>query len=361
MLCGTGSPGTGLGGSAPVISHDIYRPLKRSGLLVALAFLVGLVGYLVIGGRQHGWIDALYMTVITLTTVGYSEVIDLSGNPAGRLFTAALLLGGVGALLYFFSAATAFFVEGHAQKILWRRKMNKAIKGLTEHIVVCGGGHTGQHVAQELLGTERPFVLVDTDEKRVERLMERLGREIPVVIGDARDDDTLRAAGIERAAGLVATISNDKDNLIVTVSARLLKPELRIVCRCIDERMEEKILKAGADAIVSPNRIGGLRMISEMVRPAAVSYLDIMLRDREARIRVESTLILPRSPLADATVGDLRERGIGDLLVVALRKPDERWVFAPSDPEPLEPGGSVVYIASPEARVAVEGLARPGD
>ncbi|MDH3211120.1 MAG: potassium channel family protein [Myxococcales bacterium] len=340
---------------------DIYRPLKRSGLLVALAFLVGLVGYLVIGSRQYGWIDALYMTVITLTTVGYSEVIDLSGSPGGRLFTAALLLGGVGALLYFFSAVTAFFVEGHVQRLLWRRKMSKAIQHLSGHTIVCGGGHTGQHIVQELLATERPFVLIDVDESRVDALMQRLGCEFLVVIGDARDDDALHAAGIERAAGLVASISNDKDNLIVTVSARLLRPDLRIVCRCIDERIEEKILKAGADSVVSPNRIGGLRMISETVRPTAVSYLDIMLRDPDSKLRVESTLVLPRSRLADSTVGDLRGREIGDLLIVALRKPDEQWVFAPSDEHPLAAGGSVVYMGSAQAREAVEGLARPGD
>ncbi|MBW2280208.1 MAG: NAD-binding protein [Deltaproteobacteria bacterium] len=343
-----------------MIRGDIYLPLKRSGLLVALAFLVGITGYLVVGGREYGWIDALYMTVITLTTVGYFEVIDLSGSPGGRLFTVALLLGGVGALLYFFSAVTAFLVEGHLERLFWRRKMSNAIKRLSQHIIVCGGGHTGQHIARELLETQRPFVLVDTAQERVDALAEAIGREFPVVIGDARDDDTLRAAGIERASGLVACISNDKDNLIVTVSARLLSPELRIVCRCIDERVEEKILKAGADSVVSPNRIGGLRMISEMVRPTAVNYLDLMLRDRDANLRVESTLILPGSRLADTTVGELRTHQIDDLLIVALREQDEQWIYVPDDSRPLRAGTSLVYMGSPAARTAVEKLAEPG-
>lgn len=347
-------------GSSRVTPSEIFRPLKWSGLLVALAFLVGFIGYLVIGGGQHGWVDALYMTVITLTTVGYTEVIDLSDNPGGRLFTAALLLGGVGSLLYFFSALTAFVVEGHMQQLLWRRKMSNAVGRLSGHIIVCGGGYTGQYIAEELLATERPFVLVDSDQPRVDALTERLGRDFPVVIGDARDDDTLRAAGIERAQGLVACISNDKDNLIVTVSARMLQPDLRIVCRCIDERTGEKILKAGADDVVSPNRIGGLRMVSQMVRPTAVSYLDLMLRDQSRQLRVESTLVLPGSALAEATVGDLRKRDNPDLLVVALRKQDEEWVFAPSDDDALPAGIGVVYMGSPQARTEVERLAQPG-
>ena len=301
------------------------------------------------------------MTVITLTTVGFGEVIDLSASPGGRLFTALLILGGVGALLYFFSAVTAFFVEGHVERLLWRRKMKNSIERLSHHMILCGGGFTGQHIALELIATERAFVLVDNDEERASRLMERVGRDFPIVIGDARDDDVLRSAGIDRADGLVACISNDKDNLIVTVSARLLRSDIRIVCRCIDEKVEEKILKAGADAVVSPNRIGGLRMISEMVRPTAVNYLDLMLRDRDANLRVESTMILPRSKLAGSTVGELRSREIENLLVVAIRERDQRWVFTPSDEHALDEGVSVVYMGSPEARGALEELALPGD
>ena len=164
------------------------------------------------------------------------------------------------------------------------------------------------------------------------------------------------AAGIERATGIVACLSNDNDNLLVTVSARMLQPEIRIVCRCIDERIEGKILKAGASAVVSPNRIGGLRMISEMVRPTAVSFLDLMLRGRDDRLRVESAEVSESSPLADTSLGDLRERGIEGLLVLALRREDA-WIHAPGDSERLSAGVSLVFMGAPEARREVERLA----
>jgi len=336
---------------------DIYRPLLRSGLFVVLAFAVGVVGYRVFGSGEYGWIDAAYMTVITLTTVGYSEVIDMSGRPGGRIFTILLLLWGVGAFLYFFSSLTAFLVEGHIQHLLWRRRMKRAIERLSGHIIVCGGGHTGQYIVQELAATKHPFVLIELSEERVEELGKRLGGEFPAVIGDATDDDTLRAAAIERASGLVACVSNDKDNLIATVSARMLRPDLRIVCRCIDEKVEQKILNAGADAVVLPNQIGGLRMISEILRPTAVSFLDRMLRDRESSLRVEATRIAAASPLEGETVGELRGRGIEDLLVLALSEGDEAWAFAPPDDRKLEAGMNVVYMAGPGAREELERLA----
>lgn len=237
--------------------------------------------------------------------------------------------------------------------------MGKTIRDLSGHTIVCGGGDTGEHVVHELISTQRPFVLIERDEGRVAALVERLGTEFPVVIGDATEDDALHEAGVARASGLVACISSDKDNLIVTVSARLARPELRIVCRCIDERVEEKIRKAGADAVVSPNRIGGLRMISELVRPTAVSYLDLMLRDRERNLRVESTRVFPGAELDGATVGDLRLRGIEDLLILALREGEDAWVFAPPDERRISSEQSLVYMGGPRAREAIERLACP--
>jgi len=336
---------------------ELYRPLLRSGLFVILAFAVGVVGYGVLGSGEYRWLDAVYMTVITLTTVGYSEVIDMSGRPGGRIFTTLLLLWGVGAFLYFFSSFTAFLVEGHIQHFLWRRRMSRAIRRLSGHIIVCGGGHTGRYIMQELTATQHPFVLIESSQERVEELSKMLKGPFPAVIGDATDDDSLRAAAIERASGLVACVSNDRDNLIATVSARMLRPDLRIVCRCIDERVAHKIRKAGADAVVLPKQIGGLRMISEILRPTAVSFLDLMLRDRERNLRVEATRIAGESPLAGETVGDLRRRGIEDMLILALSEGDGSWVFAPGDDHRLEAGMSVVSMASLRAREQLERLA----
>jgi voltage-gated potassium channel len=333
--------------------RDLYRPMLRAGLLLLLIFAIGTTGYAIIGAPEQGLVDAIYMTVITLTTVGFGEIVDMSNNAAARMFTVVLLVAGVGAFLGFFSTLTAFVVEGSAQHLLWRKRMNKAVNRLSGHTIVCGGGHTGEHIVHELLATERPFVLIDADEERGRALMRQLDCEFPFVVGDATDDDALEAAGIARAERLVACISNDKDNLIVTVSARILNANLRIVSRCVDERVEDKIRKAGADAVVSPNRIGGLRMISEAMRPTAVNFLDQMLRGDEA-LRVESTLVEANSQLVGRTVAELKNTTSETTLLLALQHPDGRWVYAPSNDVVLAVGDSLIYLGRPGERRQIE-------
>ena len=330
------------------------RVLLRTAALIVLVFATGVGGYLTLAGPEYGLLDAVYMTMITLTTVGYGETIDLSNNPAGRIFTTGLLVVGVGSFVYFFSNLTAFMVEGHLDRLLRDRRMRKSIDALDGHYIVCGTGTTGEHIVRELLATRRPFVAIDDSEERVRRLEERLGVELTAVIGDATEDATLEAAGIDRATGLAACIAADKDNLIVTVSARLLNPRLRIICRGIAEGIADKIIKAGADAVVSPNQIGGLRMVSEMVRPHVVSFLDIMLRDKEEGLRVEEYRVGEGSRLVGSTVGTLRARKLPGVLIVALRDADDAWVFNPDDEAALGAGMTLIFMASPEGREAIE-------
>lgn len=334
-----------------------YRPILIATLMMLIVFTLGFAGYAIIGFPQHGLLDAAYMTVITLTTVGYGEIIDLSGHPAGRIFTMILLLLGVGTFLYFFSTLTGFIVEGSLENLFWRRKMEKSIRDLSGHYIVCGGGHTGEHIVRELLATERPFVLIESHEERIRDMHDHLGVRFPAFAGDATDDETLLAAGVERASGLFAALSNDKDNLIITVSARLLQPGLRIVSRSSDESVERKVRKAGADVVVSPSMIGGLRMTSEMVRPHVVTFLDVMLRDREKRLRVEESTIASRSSLDGITAGELRRRAPEEMLLVALRSATGEWIYNPGDAVPLPATTTLVYLGSPEVRQEVDRLA----
>jgi len=234
------------------------RPLVRTALLVGLVFSIGMVGFYVIGRPEAELVDAFYMTSITLTTIGYGEVIPVE-TTAAKLFTGVYAVIGFGMFVYLFSNITAFMVEGGLDRYLWERKMHRAIEKLKDHTVVCGAGNTGRHVIGELLETRRPFVVIDRDPEVVRALHQQLGVPFPAVIGDATDDDVLRAAGVPRASGLIACLSRDNDNLVVTLSARLLAPKLRIVARCIDEREQAKIRRAGADTVVSPNMIGGIR------------------------------------------------------------------------------------------------------
>jgi voltage-gated potassium channel len=330
--------------------------LGRSAALIVVMFATGIIGYRLVGGPTTNLLDATYMTMITLTTVGYGEVIDLSTNPAGRVFTIMLLFTGAGSFVYFFSNLTAFIVEGNLDRYLWRRRMKLSIAALKNHIIVCGVGATGRKVIEELLATQRPFVVVDNDEQKARDLAEELDTEFPLIVGDATDDDFLIEAGIERASGVIATVRNDRDNLIITVSAKMLKNDLRVIARCIDEKMVKKARQAGAASVISPNAIGGMRMVSEMIRPQAVTFLDIMLRDKDQNLRIEDFLVTEGHALAHTHVGSLREQRTAGMLVVAIKRPDDSWVFNPEDAFVLEPGMSVVYMGGPDARLELEAL-----
>ncbi|MCA9572208.1 MAG: potassium channel protein, partial [Myxococcales bacterium] len=320
--------------------------------------LIGTAGFYVLPEETPEPLSALYMAVITLTTVGYGEVIDLNARPAGRVFTIVLLVFGVGSFLNFVSALTAFWVDGQATRMFWRRRMTRELAALEGHIIVCGAGHTGAWICRELLDTRRPFAVIERDPAHARDLTDALGAEVPLVLGDATDDDVLVAAGVARASSLVTCLSVDQENLVVALSARILTPHLRIISRCIDERMEPKIRKAGADRVISPNRIGGLRMVSEAVRPGAVDYLDRMLRDRDAGLRVESTVIGEGSGLAGRDVAHLKAAEPRIQLLAVRRGPDA-WEDGPDGASVLRAGDQLVYTGGPEVRRAVEALARP--
>lgn len=320
-------------------------------------FAVGTVGFHIVGGPQYTWLDAAYMTAITLTTVGFSETIDLSNNPVGRMFTLALLIGGVGAFIYFFSQLMGFIVEGSLDHMFLRIRMNKQLDRMRDHYIVCGAGHTGVHVIDELVRTNRPVVLIERVEESATAIYDEHGGKVPFVLGDAAEDENLVAAGVERAAGVITCFSNDKDNLIVVFSARAMNPKLRIVCRCVDEKVKRKMELAGADAVVSPNTIGGLRMVSELVRPKAVTFLDAMLRERDDHVRVEDVRVAEGSRLDGLTLRDLRGEQVQDVLIVAVHFPDDRWHFNPDGTTRLTAGTSMVFIAAPETRARLELLA----
>lgn len=333
--------------------QEMLRKLVRSSGLIWLCFAVGIAGYTIIGGDKYGFVDAFYMTLITLTTVGYGEAIDLGDGPGGKLFTSFLLMFGVGSFIYFFSTLTAFMVEGSLAHMLGRRRMKRTIDKMSGHYIVCGVGGTGECIVRELFDTKRPFVAIEATEARIRLVAEQVGAPFPYVVGDATMDSVLLAAGIERAAGLTTCVSNDNDNFIVTVSARLLNQDLRIVSRCSDKRVAKKVQQAGADAVTSPDFIGALGMVSDLIRPAAVSFLDSMLRDKEQNLRFEEHRVRDDGPLSGVTIGDLRRRNLQDFPVVAVRLLDEEWISQPDDDVVLRPDMSLVFIGSPHVRVSL--------
>lgn len=273
----------------------VYDRLVSAAFFFGLVLLAGTVSYYAVGEGRWSAFECFYMTLTTLATVGYGEMLPgMDAIRAARVVSVVLIVVGSGTMLYFASSLTALIIEGDLQGILRRRKMDRIIDSMSGHVVLCGIGSTGKHVALELLATRQPFVIIDRNEARLLELAEEVGEELVYVVGDAIDDHSLLRAGIERASAVVCALTDDKDNLFVTISARALNATARIVAKCIEPSTETKLRRAGASSVVSPNYIGGMRMASEILRPKAVAFMDKMLRDKgEQQLRIEELRILP--------------------------------------------------------------------
>jgi len=315
----------------------LQKRLAQIGVLFAAIFTAGTTGFMAV----EGWpfLDALYMTTITLSTVGFQEVHPLSTG--GRLVAMALILGGTGSLLYGLSVVTAFIVEGELRELLGKRRMEKVLAKLHAHVIVCGAGETGKHVVEELLKTQTPCVVIEQDLARLKHL-ERFGG-MPVIEGDATDGVVLSRARIDIARGLITTLPSDKDNLFVILTARELNPTLRIVSRVIGDDSHAKLRKAGADAVVSSNQIGGLRLASELIRPHVVSFLDTMLRDPHRVLRIEEAEVLPGAPVVGKTLDELDLVSRVGLVIIAKRRgPTGEFVYNPRASTPLDAGDFLI-------------------
>jgi voltage-gated potassium channel len=341
-----------------IIRESPYYPKLRGGFgFLIVVHILGTLGYLVISGGRASVMDALYMTFITVATIGYGEVIDLSGGPWGRLFTMAVGFFGIGGSWYLFSTFTAFILETNLNQAYRRRRMERTIADLSGHYIVCGIGRVGGYVADELLKTERAFVVIDTNSETLDEHEERTGHKIRLH-GDAADDDLLMRAGVMRAAGVFAVTGDDSKNLVVSLSAKQINPATRVVARVHDRRNVDKTRRAGADEIVSPDFTGGMRIASAMLRPNAVNLLDMMLHT-DKNLRVEE-LLVPRGASA-ATVASI---GRGpEWLLVAIRDAQSRWNFNPPPETQVVPGDTLVAIVSPGGRRLLEatlgGLPQP--
>lgn len=314
---------------------------------ILAVFAAGIAGYMTIEGWPFA--DAIYMVVITLASVGYGEVQPLTPN--GRIFTMFLILGGTGMLVYAVSSFTAFIVEGDLTDVLRRKKMQKRIAALKNHYIICGAGLTGRYCVEELHRTQRQFVVIERDAEKIKELIEQ---GVLCVEGDASHDQTLRQAGIEQAAGLVSALATDAENLFVVFTAKRLKADLRIVSKATEKESEQKLRLAGADGVVSPKSIGGLRMASELIRPTVTGFLDKMLRLQNRTIRVDEI------PIAAETCLDGQSLGQSGLLdqrtfsVVAITADGtDSYTFNPPRETVLTAGQTIVVVGDIAAIEAV--------
>jgi voltage-gated potassium channel len=275
-----------------------------------------------------------------------------------RGFTVLLLVFGTGVLVYFASTITAFIVEGDLKNLLKQNKLKKRIKRMNNHVIVCGAGTTGRHITQELIAASASVVAIDLDEHELRELSEKYPKaDYSYVVGDATDDDILNQAGLASARGVFAALSNDKDNLYITVATRSTNPSARIIARASELSHVDKIKRAGADSVVSPNHIGGMRMVSEMLRPAVVKFLDEMLRDKRATMRIDEIQITPASPLDGTALRDASIRDKFGMTVLAVRvTADAPWIYNPDANQRLEAGMTLVVLGSNEQVAKLRGV-----
>ena len=321
---------------------EVRRRFAHIAALLCSALLAGTLGYHFI----EGWplFDSLYMTVITLATVGYGETHPL--GIAGRAFTIFLIIGGIGTVTYAFSAVTALIVEGDLSAALRGRRMEKKIARLSGHYIVCGAGHGGEVISAELYRTKRPSVLIERQPEVIGRVRDRLGADdLLYIVGDATDDKILKSAGVERASGVFAVLATDQDNAFVALSAKGLNPNVRVVCRQQGVGIKDKLIRSGADTVINPDYIGGLRMASEMIRPATTGFLDSMMRETTTVERFDEIAVPRDCPFVGRPVGEFKgSQGHAPLLLAVHDGDTGKYDINPDPDRPIKAGDRLVML-----------------
>ena len=341
---------------APIPDRMVLEALEAlrrvRGAILALVSIVtvGVLGYMVFEGWS--FLDALYMTVITLTTVGYKEVREL--DTSGQLWTMALLIAGVGTLFYTAVSFVELVVEGTIRGYFARRRMGATINKLNGHYILCGYRRVGRQVAQEFSDHGVPFVVVDQDPNKVEGCVDK---GYLALLGEASEDTTLEETGIRRAYGLVATVNSDADNVFVVLSARKINPNLHIVARASSDEAASKLETAGADRTLSPYAVGGRRLASLATHPHIVDFLDIVTHGEQGvEFRLEEFRVPQDSTVAEHTIGELRIGARTGAIVLALRTRDGKFDTTPSANDRLQAGDTLIVLGSREQITRLEAL-----
>lgn len=316
---------------------DSARNLRNVVLLLLGIHVVGTAGFYLI----EGWrlLDALYMTVITISTVGFMEVHPLSDQ--GRVFSILLIVVGVGGMMYGLTVLFQILIEGQLHDLMGKYKMKRGIRTMKHHYVVCGYGRVGQH-ATDALRHRGELVVVIEQQSELLDLLKREG--IPFVPGNATDDSVVEAAGIEHAQAIVLALSHEADNVFVALTARQMNPRIRMVARCDEESAYRKLKVAGVDAIIRPHRIGGEAMALAAVEPDVLGYVGVAGSSDQAPLRVDELSIESGSRLVDLAIGELPIESEFDVMIVAIRHHDGRLSYRPHGDVRLRAGDALIVI-----------------
>lgn len=314
--------------------------------ILFLIIVLGTLGYVTIEG--WGFFDALYMTIITLTTTGYSEVHPL--NTGGRIFTIIVLTSGFFATVVAVGALTHFLIEGQILELFGRRRMAKEIEGLKDHYIICGYGRIGKVIAQELSSKGVPFVIVDSSYEKTEEIMKD---GFIALQGNSVDENVLISAGIMRAKGLVACVSTPADNVYIVLTARDLKPDIFIMGRANDETSEKRLISAGADKVVSPYSIGGRRMANIILKPAVVEFIDIAVGRKDLMLAIEEVTVCKGSSFVGKSIIDSEIKKLYGIIIVAILKKGGKMIFNPDPTSIIDEGDIMVALGQDEGLKAL--------
>ncbi|MFU8807040.1 MAG: potassium channel family protein [Bradymonadaceae bacterium] len=333
--------------------------LIRAGWLQLVVFIGGTLGYYVLTEEQS-LLNCAYMTVITITTVGYDETIPVAHDPVLQIYTIFLLIIGMGAVLYFVSVLAAFMIEGDLRDVFRRRKMDRQIAGFKDHFIIAGLGRTGRNIAAEVLRGDADCVLIDTSQECITEFLALIGKDAPFVVGDATDDDVLGAAGIDRSKGLALCLGDDRENLFATISAHRLNRRARIITRGDDPRSEAKFLMAGASSVVYINSLGGRHMAAELIRPQITNFLSLLFEHPELDHDIDKISVPPTSPLVGKTLADVNLRQKTDALIIAFVDQAGKNHFNPNSKTVIEADYELIILARPSEFKALKQFIQSG-
>lgn len=331
---------------------EIKGKIFGSFLVLASLILVGVIGYSYF--LNIGLIDAIYMTIITISTVGFQEVTQM--NQSAKVFSIILILFSIGTVSYLVTNIASYFVEGDLKEALKRRKMENKLANMSDHHIICGAGKTGQAIIDVFVKRGVDFVVIDEKEEVVNKLVEH---NIIALHGNATEEDVLIKANISKAKGLVTALSKDSLNLYVVLTAKTLNPNLNIVTKAVDKRAHHKLMKAGAHNTISPNEIAGRRMAVSLLRPTVISFLDSFIHTGDVDLDLEDVIIDETSELCNLTLKDANIPTKTGLIILAIsKKGDNDLRFNPNSNEMLEAGDAMIVLGQEEQINALQRIAK---